>query len=86
MTCHHPPSRPPSPQKTSAPVTFSYRRVKAQVANVAGDNLFLLEGLRDAERVVDHRLLDGVHLRRHTGEGGGGGGSFRATFNDSQRP
>lgn len=33
------------------------------MANVAGDDLFLLEGLRDTERVVDHRLLDGIHLR-----------------------
>lgn len=33
------------------------------MANVAGDDLFLLEGLRDTERVVDHRLLDRVHLR-----------------------
>lgn len=50
------------------------------MANVAGDNLFLLEGLRDAERVVDHRLLDRVHLRRHTD-----GGSFRATFSVAER-
>lgn len=32
------------------------------MADVAGDDLLLLEGLRDSERVVDHRLLDWVHL------------------------
>lgn len=43
--------------------SISYRRVEAQVANVAGDNLFFLERLRDTKCVVDHCLLDGVHLR-----------------------
>lgn len=33
------------------------------MANVAGDDLLLLQGLRNAECVVDHRLLDRVHLR-----------------------
>lgn len=33
------------------------------MANVAGDDLLLLEGLRDTECVVDHCLLDWVHLR-----------------------
>lgn len=43
--------------------SISYRWVKAQVANVAGDNLFFLEGLRDTKCVVDHCLLDRIHLR-----------------------
>ena len=33
------------------------------MANVAGDNLFLFEGLRDTKGVVDHCLLDRVHLK-----------------------
>lgn len=34
------------------------------MANVAGYDLFLLQGLRDTKRVVDHRLLYRVHLRK----------------------
>lgn len=49
------------------------RRVKAQVANVAGDNLFLLEWLRDAKSVVDHGLLDRVHRIKVREEAKGGG-------------
>lgn len=33
------------------------------MANVAGDDLFLLQGQRNTECVVDHCLLDRVHLR-----------------------
>lgn len=47
-----------------------YRGVKAQVANVAGDDLLLLEGLRDAKSVIDHRLLHRVHLKEKPIESG----------------
>lgn len=48
---------------THTHTAFSYRRVEAQVTDVTGDDLFLLEWLRDAKRVVDHRLLHRVHLQ-----------------------
>lgn len=51
------PARPPGP---------TYRRVEAQVADVAGDELLLLERGRHAKSVADHRLLHRVHLE---GEG-----------------
>lgn len=61
-------SRPSLPyrllsQRTLQKSPVPHRRVKPEVANVAGDDLFLLEGLRNTECVVDHRLLDRVHLR-----------------------
>lgn len=52
----------------------TYGRVEAQVADVAGDELLLLERGRHAEGVADHRLLHRVHLEGE-GEGGLGAGS-----------
>lgn len=62
------PARPPNPMLEASPVP-AYRRVEAQVADVAGDELLLLERGGHAEGVADHRLLHRVHLE---GEGGTG--------------
>lgn len=38
------------------------RRIEAKVANVARDDLLLFEGVGGAKGVVDHGLLDWIHL------------------------
>lgn len=44
--------------------TPTYRRVEAQVADVAGDELLLLERGGHPKGVADHGLLHRVHLQR----------------------
>lgn len=57
----------------------AYRRVEAQVADVAGDELLLLERGGHAEGVADHRLLHRVHLEGEGGTGWLGGTGTRST-------
>lgn len=72
------PARPPSPTLGASPVP-AYRRVEAQVADVAGDELLLLQRGGHAEGVADHRLLHRVHLEGEEGTGWLGGTGTRST-------
>lgn len=51
-----------------AHIQHTNRGIKAQVADIAWDDLFFLQGLRNTKRVVYHRLLHRVHLREGEGE------------------